>query len=594
MTALTTLAAAPAARPLPPGPASAPSWASGGSTFALPAGPTPTGPAATDPMALARLLGRSGPERTGAPAGPFTGAFGPFGSDLNAGPHDVTSQSDATVPSHAGTTSTQLLDEDDAGASPAVAADTAATFLPAIAPFAVALQGWTPEAGLAPDSVAAQAPSSATALAGASARPGADRSARGPSDAVGARDVAVSGPNGSQTEDGDGRVAAAPPVGPAQSGSDGTIATAVSAPATARGGSGAPDHGFGRSESEEGADAAALPSGRTPGDPAAAGPVVSIPGAPLPRSDAEPPEPGLDHVDRDPAAAAPDARDGSLGRPRGEASAAAAPGLASIPDEAGSAPRTTAAASGTPRPATPPSEAVPAAGSDVSEPRSSSSDGPLGEPGASSASAADARPGEPSRAETTRAEPGLPQTAPEGRLAAPIASLSPHQAALAVEAAAPDHPVATGVPLAAVPVEIGLRSLAGTNRFDIRLAPEELGRIDISLDIAKDGAVTARLVVERPETLAALQREAPQLERALEQAGLKTHEASLDLSLRDPSSEGAGGGRGGSGGPTGDDAGGRPSSAAPRDRAQSRPEGATPDVARSGQQPRASGVDLRV
>ncbi|MFC6740326.1 flagellar hook-length control protein FliK [Methylobacterium tardum] len=57
--------------------------------------------------------------------------------------------------------------------------------------------------------------------------------------------------------------------------------------------------------------------------------------------------------------------------------------------------------------------------------------------------------------------------------------------------------------------------------FQIRLDPVELGRIDVKLEIDKArGTVTTHLVVDRPETLAMLQRDAGQLQQALSQAGL--------------------------------------------------------------------------
>jgi flagellar hook-length control protein FliK len=102
-------------------------------------------------------------------------------------------------------------------------------------------------------------------------------------------------------------------------------------------------------------------------------------------------------------------------------------------------------------------------------------------------------------------------------------------------------PVSPQVPLGAVPIEIGLKSLAGVNRFEIRLDPAELGRIDVRLDIGEAGEVKAHLVVDRVETLALLQRDAKTLERAFEQAGLKPSEGGIDLSLRDPSGERRGG-----------------------------------------------------
>lgn len=96
------------------------------------------------------------------------------------------------------------------------------------------------------------------------------------------------------------------------------------------------------------------------------------------------------------------------------------------------------------------------------------------------------------------------------------------------------------VPLGAVPMTIGLRAFQGTNRFELRLDPAELGRIDVALEIDKErGAVSARLVVERPETLALLQRDAGSLQQALSQAGFDAA-AGISLSLRSDAEGGAG------------------------------------------------------
>ncbi|HVM97250.1 MAG TPA: flagellar hook-length control protein FliK, partial [Candidatus Acidoferrales bacterium] len=89
------------------------------------------------------------------------------------------------------------------------------------------------------------------------------------------------------------------------------------------------------------------------------------------------------------------------------------------------------------------------------------------------------------------------------------------------------------IPLAGLPVEIATQARSGNNRFEIRLDPPELGRIDVRLDIDTKGNVTSRLMVERPETLDLLRRDAPQLERALQDAGLKTSDQGLQFSLRD-------------------------------------------------------------
>ena len=102
---------------------------------------------------------------------------------------------------------------------------------------------------------------------------------------------------------------------------------------------------------------------------------------------------------------------------------------------------------------------------------------------------------------------------------------------------------AVPVPLGAVAMTIGLRSLAGSNRFEISLDPKDLGRIDVNLDIDKDnGTVTAHLTVDRPETLALLQRDVGNLQQALSQAGFDAGEVGINLSLR--SDTGSTGGNG--------------------------------------------------
>ena len=73
---------------------------------------------------------------------------------------------------------------------------------------------------------------------------------------------------------------------------------------------------------------------------------------------------------------------------------------------------------------------------------------------------------------------------------------------------------------------------AGNNQFQIRLDPAELGRIDVRLHMDDKGAVHARLAVERPETLAMMQRDAHTLERALNQAGLESSRTNLEFSLK--------------------------------------------------------------
>jgi chemotaxis protein MotD len=96
-------------------------------------------------------------------------------------------------------------------------------------------------------------------------------------------------------------------------------------------------------------------------------------------------------------------------------------------------------------------------------------------------------------------------------------------------------PQAAAVPLSGVAIEIAGKAIAGKNRFEIRLDPPELGRIEVRLDVDRDGNVTSRLTVDRPDTLDLLRRDATGLERALQDAGLKTANNGLQFSLRDQS-----------------------------------------------------------
>ena len=94
------------------------------------------------------------------------------------------------------------------------------------------------------------------------------------------------------------------------------------------------------------------------------------------------------------------------------------------------------------------------------------------------------------------------------------------------------------VPLSGLALEIVASARGGKSRFEIRLDPAELGRIDVRIDVDRTGQVTSHLTVERPETLLLLRQDAPQLQQALDDAGFKTGSGGLQFSLRDQSSSG--------------------------------------------------------
>ena len=71
----------------------------------------------------------------------------------------------------------------------------------------------------------------------------------------------------------------------------------------------------------------------------------------------------------------------------------------------------------------------------------------------------------------------------------------------------------------------------GMDRMTIRLDPADMGRVHVKLEVGHDGRAIAMVAADRPETLDLLQRDARSLERALQDAGLKTDGQSLSFSL---------------------------------------------------------------
>jgi Meckel syndrome type 1 protein len=80
------------------------------------------------------------------------------------------------------------------------------------------------------------------------------------------------------------------------------------------------------------------------------------------------------------------------------------------------------------------------------------------------------------------------------------------------------------------PVVVSLVLGRGDEALTIALDPVELGRVEVSIGQGKE-AGQIRIVAERPETLALLQRDQRELDRSLNQAGLSDMGRSLSFSL---------------------------------------------------------------
>lgn len=125
-----------------------------------------------------------------------------------------------------------------------------------------------------------------------------------------------------------------------------------------------------------------------------------------------------------------------------------------------------------------------------------------------------------------------------GHAATPLATLAPAPAPEAM-------PRATYVPLEpeALSVAIARHIDDGNHVFEISLTPDDLGRVDVRLEVDEQGRMTAQVYAERPETLKLLQQDRAELIRSLAAQSPAAQNATVNFSLRDGSS-----GQGGQGG----------------------------------------------
>ncbi len=72
---------------------------------------------------------------------------------------------------------------------------------------------------------------------------------------------------------------------------------------------------------------------------------------------------------------------------------------------------------------------------------------------------------------------------------------------------------------------------ANTNSVTLYLDPADLGKLEIQLEFGKEKSVKVHLIVEKPETLLMLQRDANALEKALQNAGLEANSDSLNFEM---------------------------------------------------------------
>lgn len=81
---------------------------------------------------------------------------------------------------------------------------------------------------------------------------------------------------------------------------------------------------------------------------------------------------------------------------------------------------------------------------------------------------------------------------------------------------------------------------SGNSKITIQLNPEELGKLDITLDVDSKGKTGVTITADNKQALDLLQKDSSGLQKALNEAGLKTDAGSLSFNLRGGEREGQG------------------------------------------------------
>lgn len=136
----------------------------------------------------------------------------------------------------------------------------------------------------------------------------------------------------------------------------------------------------------------------------------------------------------------------------------------------------------------------------------------------------------------------MPMTVSESSLARETGSV---EAAAATRAT---RPAVVPMPEQIV-VRIAKAVADGVDRINVKLSPAELGHIDVRMEIGPDGRFQAVFAADRPQTVELLQRDARELARALQDAGLRADTGSLSFNLRGQGQQRQADGAAGHGGP---------------------------------------------
>ncbi len=130
-----------------------------------------------------------------------------------------------------------------------------------------------------------------------------------------------------------------------------------------------------------------------------------------------------------------------------------------------------------------------------------------------------------------KADAPAPQTLPAGTQPIQIQVQAPVDYKNVQAAAVAQQPVAEQVA-----VHIVKAAKDGVDKIKIQLTPENLGRVTVHLEMDKDALVKAVIATDKPEAAEWLAKDAKQLERALQDAGIKADTSNMEFQNRNQSS----------------------------------------------------------
>jgi len=84
----------------------------------------------------------------------------------------------------------------------------------------------------------------------------------------------------------------------------------------------------------------------------------------------------------------------------------------------------------------------------------------------------------------------------------------------------------------------------GDSKISIQLHPEDLGKVDIAMEVGANGKTSVHITADNKQTLDLLQSDSKGLQKALADAGLKADSGSLSFNLRGGQGDGSGGNQG--------------------------------------------------